>query len=320
MAGFSVHLESKQFEHLESKSFEVTGANLEAWLCDVMKTYLPSSHQPQKLASETIQAMRYKWQYAVQLTVQSPAARSFPTCLLVFDWAGYMQGFWTVQMVSVRHAMADVLTDAELQETVCMNMEDVKHTEFAKKGTFHVLPIAKPSGQRSSYLPRTAQRPTETSLSQRATTLDMPSKQVDERLWRRPQPPASITDSVKRASINNEKNLKDFLQTLVMNAFPVECRQPAYVENLVNASAATKIYGTEVSYAVKPSGTQYEVGRLSVAWMQASQSWDVIFLSLDNQGCPNITSSAVSAHFEAKIASLRRRKGVTMRQEQLTDF
>lgn len=228
-------------------------------------------------------------------------------------------------MVGVRHALADVLTSVELQERVCKKMEDAKgNFNFA---AFEVLPPAKaesPTGKRALSVSKGAGEWAKQSLLRLATWLRqamdgfMSCTLSDGEIARSLTPPASITASVKRARIRDPEHMSGFLQTLVMNAFPSDCKTDAYVENLVNAATQTRC-GTDLSYSVMPSGAAYEVGRLSVKWLHSAQTWDVIFLSLDNQGCVNLSSSVVSAHFEAKIASLRR-ETTSSRPAALLDF
>jgi len=166
----------------------------------------------------------------------------------------------------------------------------------SRVGSSSMTPYRRPASL-SSTLPRASSlpRPTKTDGRSRVGSSSMtPNRR-----------PASLSSTLKRASVTDEVKLAEFVRTLAM-LFPAECRNPAYMENLVTTVAHSKLCGTEVAYAIKPSHLHYEVGRLSVEWVEDSHCWDVIFLSLENQGCTEISGAEVTAHFSHRINSLRK--------------
>jgi hypothetical protein len=281
--------------HLESKEFEIPRAELLPMLCQVMELHLPAEYRPQVLASQVHKSLETRWGMKIQLAGKCSQTLNVPTCLLVFEWVGYMKQGWNVHMVYVLPRLEDLLADAHLQQTVASKMEEAKQIPSTVRGTFTTYPCEKPSSPapRASSLLRPAKIAGQSLVGSSSM---MPYRQ-----------PASLTSTLKRARITDEVKLAEFIQTLA-TLFPAECRNPAYVENLVTTAAHSKLCGAEVSYTIKPSPSHYEVGRLSVVWVEGSRCWDVIFLSLDNQGCANISCAEVSTHFSHRINSLRKKE------------
>jgi len=279
---------------LESEEFEIPHAELLSTLRQVMELHLPAEYGPQVLASQAHKSLEHSRGSKIQLAVECSQNVKVPTCLLVFKWA-FMKQSWKVHMVSVVPRLEDLLADAHLQQTVASKMEEAKKRPFIVGGTFTTYPCEKPS----SPAPRASslRRPTKTAGQSLVGSSSMTPY----------RPPTSLASTLKRARVTDEVKLVEFIQTLA-TLFPAECRNPAYVDNLVAAAAHSKLCGTEVSYAIKPSPSHYEVGRLSVVWVEDSHCWDVIFLSLENQGCTNISCAEVSAHFSHRINILRKKE------------
>jgi len=302
-----------------------------------VKWHLPAEYEPQVLVSRVHKSLETSWGMnteLAELAVKRSKSVHVPICLLVFEWAGCWKQSWNVHVVSVVPRLQDLLADAHLQQTVASKMEEAKRPFTVGGGTFKTYTCKKPpttfdaeQGQLEGKLvegklmaqdnipfasvdPHLVSSKFEIPHAPRASSPPRPTK-IDGRSragsssmppYRRP---ASLSSTLKRARVTDEVKLAEFIWTLAA-VFPAECRNPAYVEKLVTTVAHSKLCGTEVAYAIKPSHLHYEVGRLSVEWVEDSHCWDVIFLSLENQGCTEISGAEVTAHFSHRINSLRK--------------